>query len=101
MFSIVRVFGPNTSSSEMNAAKSHYQEALMTRQFGLNRQLAVPNSAVAEDNSDDGPQRGRAPERSLGIEEDRQTPWRSALLTAGHRRKMFARMSPATATVDL
>ncbi|WP_110918853.1 GIY-YIG nuclease family protein [Mycolicibacterium peregrinum] len=37
VFSILRVFGPSTSSSEVDAAESHYKEALMTRQFGLNR----------------------------------------------------------------
>lgn len=37
VFSILRVFGPSTSSSEVNAAESHYKSALMTREFGLNR----------------------------------------------------------------
>lgn len=37
VFSILRVFGPSTSSSEVNAAESHYKSALMTRQFGLNK----------------------------------------------------------------
>lgn len=37
VFSILRVFGPSTSSSEVNAAESHYKRALMTREFGLNR----------------------------------------------------------------
>ena len=37
VFSILRVFGPSTSSSEVDAAESHYKKALMTRQFGLNR----------------------------------------------------------------
>jgi hypothetical protein len=37
LFSILRVFGPSTSSSEVDAAESHYKDALMTRQFGLNR----------------------------------------------------------------
>ena len=36
-FSILRVFGPSTSSSEVDAAESHYKRALMTREFGLNR----------------------------------------------------------------
>jgi hypothetical protein len=31
------VFGPSTSSSEVDAAESHYKKALMTREFGLNR----------------------------------------------------------------
>lgn len=37
VFSILRVFGPSTSSSEVDAAESHYKKALMTREFGLNR----------------------------------------------------------------
>lgn len=37
VFSILRVFGPSTSSSEVDAAESHYKRALMTRTFGLNR----------------------------------------------------------------
>ncbi len=37
VFSILRVFGPSTSSTEVNASESHYQRALMTREFGLNR----------------------------------------------------------------
>ncbi len=37
VFSILRVFGPSTSSTEVNAAESHYKRALMTREFGLNR----------------------------------------------------------------
>lgn len=37
VFSILRVFGPSTSSSEVDAAESHYKNALMTREFGLNR----------------------------------------------------------------
>ena len=37
VFSILRVFGPSTSSSEVDAAESHYKRALMTREFGLNR----------------------------------------------------------------
>ena len=37
VFSLLRVFGPSTPSSEVNAAESHYKAALMTRQFGLNR----------------------------------------------------------------
>lgn len=36
VFSILRVFGPSTSSSEVDAAESHYKKALMTREFGLN-----------------------------------------------------------------
>jgi len=37
VFSLLRVFGPSTSSSEVDAAESHYKRALMTREFGLNR----------------------------------------------------------------
>jgi hypothetical protein len=37
VFSILRVFGPSTSSSEVDAAGSHYKLALMTREFRLNR----------------------------------------------------------------
>jgi len=36
VFSILRVFGPSTSS-KVDAAESHYKLALMTREFGLNR----------------------------------------------------------------
>lgn len=35
-FSILRVFGPSTSSSEIDVAESHYKNALMTREYGLN-----------------------------------------------------------------
>jgi hypothetical protein len=31
------VFGPSTSSSEVDAAEFHYKRALMSREFGLNR----------------------------------------------------------------
>ncbi|MFH7322999.1 GIY-YIG nuclease family protein [Aeromicrobium sp. JJY06] len=37
VFSILRVFGPSTSTSEVDAAESHYKRALLTREFGLNR----------------------------------------------------------------
>ena len=37
VFSLLRVFGPSTPSSEVDKAESHYKEALMTRKFGLNR----------------------------------------------------------------
>lgn len=37
VFSLLRVFGPSTPSSEVDRAESHYKEALMTRRFGLNR----------------------------------------------------------------
>lgn len=36
-FSLLRVFGPSTPSREVDSAESHYKDALMTRQFGLNR----------------------------------------------------------------
>jgi len=36
-FSILRVFGPSTSPSEVDDAESHYKRAFMTREFGLNR----------------------------------------------------------------
>ncbi|GAA3692734.1 hypothetical protein GCM10023081_32690 [Arthrobacter ginkgonis] len=36
VFSLLRVFGPSTPSSEMNKAESH-KDTLMTRPFGLNR----------------------------------------------------------------
>ncbi|KIA73426.1 hypothetical protein ANMWB30_23530 [Arthrobacter sp. MWB30] len=37
VFSLLRVFGPSTPSSEVNTAETHYKAALMTRTFGLNR----------------------------------------------------------------
>ncbi len=37
LFSLLRVFGPSTPSTEVNAAESHYKAALMTRIHGLNR----------------------------------------------------------------
>lgn len=37
LFSILRVFGPSTSSSEVDTAEAHYKRALLTREFGLNR----------------------------------------------------------------
>jgi hypothetical protein len=37
LFSILRVFGPSTSSTEVDAAESHYKNALLSRDFGLNR----------------------------------------------------------------
>lgn len=36
-WSILRVFGPSTPTAEVDAAEAHYKRALMTRQFGLNR----------------------------------------------------------------
>lgn len=37
VFSILRVFDPNAPTAEVNAAESHFKRALMTREFGLNR----------------------------------------------------------------
>ncbi|NYD59285.1 hypothetical protein BKA08_003523 [Nocardioides marinisabuli] len=37
VFSILRVFGPSTPPSEVDAAESHFKSALMTRTWGLNR----------------------------------------------------------------
>ncbi len=37
IFSILRVFGPSTSSTQVDAAEAHYKAALMSRDFGLNR----------------------------------------------------------------
>lgn len=37
VFSILRVFDPSAPASEVNAAESHFKQALLTRQFGLNR----------------------------------------------------------------
>ena len=36
-FSILRVFSPGASTAEVDAAEAHYKRALLTRQFGLNR----------------------------------------------------------------
>lgn len=36
-FSILRVFGPSTPLAEVDEAESHYKQALLTRQYGLNR----------------------------------------------------------------
>ncbi len=36
-FSILRVFSPGTSTAEIDAAEAHYKRALLSRQFGLNR----------------------------------------------------------------
>lgn len=35
-FSLLRVFGPQAPQAEVDAAESHYKEALLTRTFGLN-----------------------------------------------------------------
>ncbi len=37
VFSILRVGGSSTPSSEVDPAESHYKRALMTRELGLNR----------------------------------------------------------------
>lgn len=37
VFSILRVFDPSAPMGEVNAAESHFKRALMTREFGLNR----------------------------------------------------------------
>jgi hypothetical protein len=36
-WSILRVFGPSTPQLEVDQAEAHYKRALLTRQFGLNR----------------------------------------------------------------
>lgn len=36
-FSILRVFGPSVPSAEIDQTESHFKAALLTRQFGLNR----------------------------------------------------------------
>lgn len=36
-FSILRVFSPGASTAEIDAAESHFKRALLSRQFGLNR----------------------------------------------------------------
>lgn len=36
-FSILRVFGPSTPTPEVDAAESHFKRALITRQYGMNR----------------------------------------------------------------
>ncbi|WP_181034275.1 GIY-YIG nuclease family protein [Arthrobacter sp. GMC3] len=36
-FSILRVFSPGASTTEIDAAENHYKRALLSRQFGLNR----------------------------------------------------------------
>lgn len=37
VFSILRVFDPSAPETEVNAAESHFKQALLTRRFGLNR----------------------------------------------------------------
>lgn len=36
-FSLLRVFGPSTPTAEIDAAEIHWKQALLTRNFGLNR----------------------------------------------------------------
>lgn len=36
-FSILRVFSPGASTAEIDAAENHYKRALLSREFGLNR----------------------------------------------------------------
>lgn len=36
-FSILRVFSPGASTSDVDAAEDHYKRALLSRQFGMNR----------------------------------------------------------------
>lgn len=36
-FSLLRVFGPSTPTAEIDAAETHWKRALLTRDFGLNR----------------------------------------------------------------
>ncbi|GAA4129759.1 GIY-YIG nuclease family protein [Nocardioides fonticola] len=36
-FSILRVFGPSVPSADVDQAEAHYKRALLSRQFGLNR----------------------------------------------------------------
>lgn len=36
-FSILRVFGPSVPTSEIDESESHFKQALLTRQYGLNR----------------------------------------------------------------
>lgn len=36
-FSILRVFSPGASASDVDAAETHYKKALLSRQFGMNR----------------------------------------------------------------
>ena len=37
IFSILRVFGPTATTAEVDAAEAHYKRALLSRQYGLNR----------------------------------------------------------------
>ena len=37
VFSILRVFDPSAPTTEVNAAEAHFKKALLTREFGLNR----------------------------------------------------------------
>jgi hypothetical protein len=37
MFSILRVFGPEATAREVDEAENHFKQALLTKQYGLNR----------------------------------------------------------------
>ncbi|GAB2773345.1 GIY-YIG nuclease family protein [Terrabacter koreensis] len=37
VFSLLRVFGPDAPNAEVDAAEAHFKRALLTREFGLNR----------------------------------------------------------------
>ena len=37
VFSILRVLGPTATTAEVDAAEAHHKRALLTRQYGLNR----------------------------------------------------------------
>ncbi|MGB3764521.1 MAG: GIY-YIG nuclease family protein [Ornithinimicrobium sp.] len=37
VFSVLRVFGPSVPAANVDEAESHYKRALLTRQYGLNR----------------------------------------------------------------
>lgn len=41
-FSILRVFSLGASTAEIDAAEAHYKRALLSRQFGLNRNRHCP-----------------------------------------------------------
>ena len=37
VFSLLRVFGPDTPVAEVDAVEAHFKRALLSREFGLNR----------------------------------------------------------------
>jgi hypothetical protein len=37
VFSILRVFGPEATTGEVDDAEQHFKRALLTKQYGLNR----------------------------------------------------------------